>query len=194
VLDVAFLLGLFVFLAFVVLNGIETPDAQVLVTALVGAFAVVVLVGLAVYLSRDRAIVQRALKMLAPLVEPTRRLRGAHAASMLGQTTVIWLFEALTYLAVASSVDVQMDFVEAAYLIAVSGVFLLIPSGPGYVGTLDAAIIFGLGAIGVEGSAALSYLLMLRFVILVPVTLTGFVLLVARYRRTDFRRSRSPGI
>ena len=194
VLDVAFLLGLFVFLAFVVLRGIDTPDAEVLVTAVLGAITVIAVVGLVIYLMRDRSIVQRALALLAPLAEPTRRLRGAHGASMLGQTTAIWLFEALTYLAVASSVNVEMNLVEAGYLIAVASVFVLIPSGPGYVGTLDAAVIFGLGAIGIEGSAALSYLLMLRFVLLVPVTITGLGLLVARYRGTDLSEARPPGI
>jgi glycosyltransferase 2 family protein len=76
-----------------------------------------------------------------------------------------------------------MDLIEAGYLMAMVSVFLLVPAGPGYVGTLDAAILFGMGAIGTTGSEALSYLLMYRFVIFVPVTVIGVILLLTRYRR-----------
>jgi uncharacterized membrane protein YbhN (UPF0104 family) len=49
------------------------------------------------------------------------------------------------------------------------------------VGTFDAAVIFGFKAIGYTGSAAVSYLLLLRFLLFVPITLVGLVVLVARY-------------
>ena len=58
---------------------------------------------------------------------------------------------------------------------------VLVPSGPGYVGTFDAALIFGLHAIGRSGAATLSYLLLLRFVIAVPITLIGLIVLASRY-------------
>ena len=57
----------------------------------------------------------------------------------------------------------------------------MIPSGPGYAGTQDTAVIIGVKALGGTGSTALSYILMLRFVIVVPITLLGLILLVARY-------------
>ena len=39
----------------------------------------------------------------------------------------------------------------------------------------------GIKAIGGTGSIAVAYLLMLRFVIVVPITIAGLILLVARY-------------
>ena len=42
-------------------------------------------------------------------------------------------------------------------------------------------MVFGSKAIGASGSAAVSYLLTLRFVLYVPITVVGFVVLVARY-------------
>jgi glycosyltransferase 2 family protein len=42
-------------------------------------------------------------------------------------------------------------------------------------------VIFGSKAIGASGSAAVSYLLTLRFVLYVPITVVGFVVLVTRY-------------
>jgi hypothetical protein len=42
-------------------------------------------------------------------------------------------------------------------------------------------VIFGVKAIGDTGSAAVSYLLLLRFLLFVPITLVGLVVLVTRY-------------
>lgn len=58
---------------------------------------------------------------------------------------------------------------------------VLVPAGPGYLGTLDAAVLFGARAVGASGGVALSYLLVLRFVLLVPVTVAGLGLLLVRY-------------
>ena len=63
-----------------------------------------------------------------------------------------------------------MSFLEGLYLVALASVFALIPSGPGYAGTQDAATVIGIKAIGGTGSTAVSYLVMLRFALLVPIT------------------------
>jgi hypothetical protein len=65
--------------------------------------------------------------------------------------------------------------------VALASVFALIPSGPGYAGTQDAAAVLGIKAIGGSGSIAVAYLLMLRFVLVVPITLLGLLLLGVRY-------------
>ena len=57
----------------------------------------------------------------------------------------------------------------------------MIPSGPGYAGTQDTAVVVGIKALGGSGSVAVSYIVLLRFVIVVPITVLGFVLLAARY-------------
>ena len=50
------------------------------------------------------------------------------------------------------------------------------PSGPGYAGTLDAAVIFGVERDRRQRrGGAVSYLLLLRFVLFVPITLAGLV-------------------
>jgi hypothetical protein len=50
------------------------------------------------------------------------------------------------------------------------------------VGTLDAAVLFGSRAIGRTSSAALSFLILLRLVLVVPITAVGLGFLVVRYR------------
>ena len=183
-LDVVFLLSLFAVLAYAVLGDIETPNTDLL---LLGGSAVWLLL-LALRFG-DLPAAGPAHRRAGTEAWRHRSLspRDACAActpqSMLGWTALIWVSEGLMFVLVADSVGVEMDLIQAGYLMAVASVFLLIPAGPGNVGTLDAAVLFGLGAIGTSGSEALSYLLMYRFVIFVPITVVGVVLLLTRYRR-----------
>jgi hypothetical protein len=55
----------------------------------------------------------------------------------------------------------------------------LVPAAPGYLGTFDAAVLLGLAAVGV--TAQVSYVLVLRVVLFVPITIAGAVALAARY-------------
>jgi hypothetical protein len=82
---------------------------------------------------------------------------------------------------VGAAVDFNMNYLEGLYLVALASVFSLIPSGPAYAGTQDAAAVIGIKAIGGTDSLATSYLLTLRFVLVVPITVAGFLLLAARY-------------
>jgi glycosyltransferase 2 family protein len=189
VLDVLVLLALFFLLAYGVLRGIDTPNETAL-----GAVAAAVLVGaivaaVALPLAQRTTQGRRMIDYLRPLVAATRDLRGSHGAAMVALTVSIWFAEAGCYLLVGRSVGLEMTAIQALYLIAVAGVFLLIPSGPGYLGTLDAAILFGVRAIGGSGSEAVSYLLMLRFVLVVPISAAGLVALVLRYGGPDAWRS-----
>src|SRR4051794_32542557 len=68
-----------------------------------------------------------------------------------------------------------------APLWAVAGVFLLVPSGPGHLGALDAGVAFGIRAIGGSGSQAVSFLIALRFMLFVPITIAGLIVIVVRY-------------
>jgi hypothetical protein len=59
--------------------------------------------------------------------------------------------------------------------------FVLIPAGPGYAGTMDASVIIGAKALEKSSSAALTYLILLRFVLMIPIGLAGLVIGIARY-------------
>ena len=59
----------------------------------------------------------------------------------------------------------------------------MIPSGPAYAGTQDAAAIIGIKALGGTSAQAVAYVVMLRFVIVVPITLAGLALLDHALRR-----------
>ena len=55
-----------------------------------------------------------------------------------------------------------------------ASVFALIPSGPGYAGTQDAAAVTGILALGGTHSQAVTYVILVRFVIAVPITIAGW--------------------
>jgi uncharacterized membrane protein YbhN (UPF0104 family) len=116
-----------------------------------------------------------------PILSSTLQLRGGHGLSLLAITFAIWALEAGVWMSVGAASGFPMDPIEGCYIVALASVFALIPSGPGYAGTQDAATVIGIKAIGGTGATAVSYLVMLRFALLVPITAVGFVLLAARY-------------
>ena len=69
----------------------------------------------------------------------------------------------------------------ALYIVAFTNLVAMLPAGPGYLGTFDAAVVVGVKAIGGTGSQAVSYLLLLRFILFLPITVVGLIVLVTRY-------------
>ncbi|MEJ7798093.1 MAG: lysylphosphatidylglycerol synthase transmembrane domain-containing protein [Solirubrobacteraceae bacterium] len=181
VLDVALLVGLFVVLAYGVLGGIDAPSVgRLLFAALLVAGLLALLAGTASVLHR-RGRLRRVLDFLAPMAAATMRMRGRHGAALLAWSLLVWGLEWGAWLLTAQAVGLDLAVLDVGYLMGLAAVFVLVPSGPGYVGTFDAALIFGLHALGRSGTASLSYLLLLRFVIAVPITLLGLVALAARF-------------
>ena len=181
VLDVVVLVGMFVVLAYGALGAIELPSAgRLLFAALLVAGAIAALAAAAWVLHR-RGHLSRVLAFLAPMADATRRLRSNHGLRLLGLTLVVWALEWVAWWLAARAAQLDLAVLEVGYLMGLASVFALVPSGPGYVGTFDAAIAFGVHALGFSGAQALSYLLLLRFVVTVPITLIGLVVLVAGY-------------
>jgi glycosyltransferase 2 family protein len=175
-LDVAVLVVLFVVVGWGLLGEVGAGKVEVL-----AALSVAGLLALAVGWRLIRAN-QRLHAMLAPIASATLGLRRAHhGLPLLGMTLLIWAIETGVWMSVGAAVGFGMDPIEGVYLVALASVFAMIPSGPAYAGTQDAAVAIGVKALGGTGSTAVAYLLMLRFVIVVPITAVGLVLLVARY-------------
>ena len=180
-LDVAVLVVLFLVLATTIAGGAGLPGGTTLVVlgAITAAGLLVLAAGLGVL--RRRGLIERAKAFAAPMAASTRNLRGRHGAGMLGLTLLIWLGEAGVWGSCAAAVNLGASPLEALYLVALASMFALIPSGPGYAGTQDAATVIGVTAIGGTSAQAVSYLILVRFVLLVPITLAGLVALALRY-------------
>jgi len=174
-LDVAVILVLFLVVGYAVLGEVGAGSVEWIALA---TAAVVAGVAVAIVLMRRN---ERVHDFVAPMLSSTAGLASAHGAVLIGMTFGIWIIESFAWIAVGLSVGFEMSFLEGLYLVALASVFALIPSGPGYAGTQDAAAVIGIKAIGGTGATAVSYLVMLRFALLVPITLFGFVLLITRY-------------
>jgi glycosyltransferase 2 family protein len=179
-LDAIALASIFLLVVYGVLSSTVLPTDEPLLFA--GLGVVVLLLGwLALYVLCRHHVFERARDWLRPLADSPRALWSRDGALLLAGTFVLWAFEAAVYLAVARAVDLDISGMGALYLVALTNFFAALPAAPGSIGTFDAAVIFGSKAIGASGSAAVSHLLTLRFVLYVPITAVGFLVLVTRY-------------
>ena len=175
-LDVAVIFALFVVVGYGILGEVGLDKLEVVGVAT--AVGLLVAAGGLVMVRRN----ERLSSLIMPALSSTMNLfRSRHGLAMLGLSVVIWAIEAGVWMAVGGSVGFGLDPLEGLYLVALASVFALIPSGPAYAGTQDAATVIGLKALGASGGTAVSYLVMLRFVLVVPITALGFLLLAVRY-------------
>ena len=179
-LDVIALATIFVVVVYGVLSSTVLPTDRPLLVAGIGLL-LLMLAAIAVWVLRRHHVFERARDWLRPLADAPRALLRREGVLLLGATFVLWAFEAAVYLAVARSVDLDISATGALYLVALTNFVAALPAAPGSIGTFDAAVAFGAGRLGATGSASLSYLLLLRFVLYVPITVVGFIVLVARY-------------
>jgi uncharacterized membrane protein YbhN (UPF0104 family) len=77
---------------------------------------------------------------------------------------------------------VHLAWLDGLYVMSLANIAALVPAAPGYVGTYDAAVLLGVSLVTSAGHpAAIAYVVLVRFVLFVPITLAGLAALVARY-------------
>ena len=107
-------------------------------------------------------------------------------------TAVIWLLETWKYWFVARAfgLESQLSYVDLMLVNGVANLFTIIPSGPGFIGTFDFGGIGTLSALGIEGSLAVVYILVLHAVLWLPVTaLGGYYMLREGLRWADLKQA-----
>src|SRR3954470_14870965 len=180
VLDAIALGTIFLVLGGLVLTDAGLPAGHAVALVLGG---LLLLAGLALMLPRARRghpRIQRAVDLAIALLRPSRALLSPAGAWLLIGTVLIWVLEASVYAAVARAVNLPLQGLDALYLVALTNLVALVPAAPGYVGTFDAAVLFGVRAL-TGGAGGASYVLALRLVLFVPITLVGLALLVVRH-------------
>jgi uncharacterized protein (TIRG00374 family) len=188
VLDAIALGAMFLVLGGFVLTDAGLPAARAVILLLVG---LALLAGAALALPRVRRAhprIQRAVELAVKLLRPSRALLSARGAQLLLGTLLIWVIEATVYASVADAVGVPLHGIEPLYLVALTNLVALIPAAPGYVGTFDAAVLFGVKALTGIGGAT-TYVVALRLVLFLPITLVGLLLLVVRHGGLDTLRA-----
>jgi glycosyltransferase 2 family protein len=150
------------------------------ILALVGV--VVVVLGLFGYLRlRIAGRFETFADRIRPIARASRLLLDWTGLGLAALTLLIWLLESSVFWLVASSLDLGVNLLESAFVVVAASLLAMIPAGPGYAGTFDAAVIFALKVLDISGSAALPCLLLYRFVVFVPVTVAGLGLALVRY-------------
>ena len=190
-LDALTLVALFALLTFAGVAGRPLGTRPALI-----ALAVVAALLLAAAAARRlprRGVVARVADAIAPVARASHLLVGRLGVELALVTAIVWLIEGTICWMVALSLNIELSILEGTFLIVLASFFALVPAAPGYVGTFDAAMLFGLRKLDVAGGAAFGFALLVRFVLFVPVTLAGLALVVVRYGglarvRTALRR------
>jgi uncharacterized membrane protein YbhN (UPF0104 family) len=179
-LDLIALAAIFIVVVYAKLSSTALPtDRPLLVTGIGVALVALACVGL--WVLRRHHVFERARDWMRPMADSPRALLSKAGVVLLLATFVLWSCEAAVYLAVAHSVELDISVTGALYLVALTNFVAALPAAPGSIGTFDAAVAFGAKRLGATGSEAVSYLILLRFVLYVPITVVGLFFLVTRY-------------
>lgn len=179
-LDLVALVIIFVLTVYLVLEGDVVPTDEPLLIAAIG-FAALGFAVAALWLIHRRGGLRRLREIVSPLAHAPRALMNRRGALLLIVTFALWAIEAAVYLSVARAIDLHISTSGALYLVALTNFVAALPAAPGSIGTFDAAVAFGAKALGASGSVAVTYLLLLRFILYVPITVVGLIVLVTRY-------------
>ncbi len=180
VLDAVALALILVIVAFSLIEKLGSPTPGELI--IVGIIALVVVVVALVAWFRYRHHVDRVVAALRPVIAPVKTLWSPAGVGLLALSIAIWTLEAAVYLMIGESVGIHLGLAGAMSVVAFTNLAALIPAAPGYIGTYDAAVIFATRTVtDASKSTVLSYLLLLRFTLFVPITIVGFALLFFRY-------------
>jgi glycosyltransferase 2 family protein len=181
VLDVIALLTIFVITVYGVLSTSEVlpTDRPLLVTGI--GILLVLAAAAAIWVLRRHHVFERVRDWLRPLADSPRALVSRWGIVLLAGTFLLWTIEATVYWTVARAVEMDISISGALYLVALTNFVAALPAAPGSLGTFDAAIAWGADRLGAAGSVAVSYVILIRFVLYVPITIVGLVVLVTRY-------------
>jgi uncharacterized membrane protein YbhN (UPF0104 family) len=183
ILDLIVLAAMFLVVGYGVLKGHVLPGQTFAHPAIVAAVVLVLVAGgtAAFFVLRKRGLLDRVREMARPLAEAPRAIWGKPALPLLAVTVLLWSIEGSVYLAVARAVGLDFSISGALYLVGLTNFVAALPAAPGSIGTFDAAVAFGARVLGGSGGLVVSYVILLRFVLYVPITLVGLAVLVVRY-------------
>ena len=162
-------------------------------TVIAGLALLLVAAGAAFYIGR--AILARwpangrVATFLAPVFAPVADLRrGSRKVILL--SVGLWLSEAVGWWAASRAVGLNLSPSQAACVFAIAAFALIAPIGFGAIGTLDAAIVFSVEAVGAPTAHVLGFVLLLRTVFLLPSAFIAIGLWWARRLRSrDIRQA-----
>ena len=181
VLDVIVLLAIFLVTVYGVLETAKVlpTDRPLLVTGI--GILLLLAAAVAIWVLRSHHVFERIRDWLRPLADSPRAVVSRWGLVLLAGTFLLWTIEGSVYWTVARAIDMDISMSGALYLVALTNFVAALPAAPGSIGTFDAAVAWGTHRLGAAGSVAVSYVILIRFVLYVPITIVGLVVLVTRY-------------
>ncbi|WP_354699180.1 hypothetical protein DSM112329_04889 [Paraconexibacter sp. AEG42_29] len=178
-LDVGALVVIF---SAVTLIGVDGAPGGALAGAGAAAGVIAAIGGAYGYLYARRAGKLEAFaEKVRPVARASRILLTPVGVKLGVATLAVWVAEGAILWLVMQSLDVPIALPEGQAVVVLASLSALIPAGPGYVGTYDAAALFALHRIGVQGGQAVSAVVLFRFVVFVPLTAVGLLVMITRY-------------
>ena len=92
---------------------------------------------------------------------------------VMAQSVLIWVVETGLYWGVMKAMGLELTFQSLLMVVGIVNLVLLVPAAPGGLGTFDAATKSMMELFGISPENALSYALLLRVALWLPVTLVG---------------------
>lgn len=179
ILDAASLIIVFAVVTFIGIGG--SPLGQSPALLALGGLAIAA-VAVWIYLRlRVAGRFEKLAALLRPVIGTAKPLLGGWGGVLLALSIGLWGLEAVIFWLTAQSLDITMSVPEALFIVVLTSLTSLIPAAPGYVGTFEAAAVFGLTALDIDGSQAVSFVLLIRLVLFGPVTVAGLILLTVRF-------------
>lgn len=89
----------------------------------------------------------------------------------------VWLCEALMYYFLALSFDIHLSFPKFIFILSIVNFGIIIPAGPGYLGTFEFFCVKSMAVFGISVSMALSYAFVLHVAQFLPTTTIGLIFL-----------------
>jgi len=168
------------------------------------AIYVLALIALLLISFRRSFIISLAEKLLSRTPHLRERIVGIIHAFAEGLTTIrsvkafiivvfysilVWVFSAVFYWVImfgfvtpgGVNLGIQVGFSGSLFVLGVIALGIMIPAGPGFVGTFELACIMAMGAVGATGSVAESYAIVSHALQFFPITLVGIIYLYIQH-------------
>jgi uncharacterized membrane protein YbhN (UPF0104 family) len=151
------------------------------ITGLIGlAVAVAAILGLPVYVTRLPFYNVDWIKpRLTAFVGALAVVRTIALFPALLLSLVIWSFECGAIAMIVAACDVPPGLFELSLIVGVSSLSTLLPSAPGYIGSLQVAYVLAFAALGRTAPQAVAAATLTQIVLLGSITLIGLGLLAA---------------
>jgi uncharacterized protein (TIRG00374 family) len=176
---------------------------------LAAAVYAVALATLLLLILNEQLAIRVIAKVLSPLpdrfgayvVDLARTFAGGLSAlrtprllfSATGISVLIWLGYALSVYFMAWAFNIELTMMQSLVVLLIVTIALTLPSTPGFVGTMELALKWGLVLFGIDESRAFAFALVYHVTQYVPITVAGLIALwIERFSMRDIAHVPAP--